>query len=1628
MAKQKKISGRLRFMASFMALSILLDGILPTAIYALTSGASQPEVQSFEPIGTTDMVDLFSGDFTYNIPLFELPGPEGGYPFNLAYHAGIGMDQEASWVGLGWTLNPGAMTRQMRGLPDDFNGDIVKREVNMKQNITVGANLAPGLEIFGYDKESKEKIDQDKKFSTGFGGSIYYNNYNGFGYSLNRNFEVSKGKLNGSLSLGMDSREGATVGANLSLTSKEDDASKTLSLDAGYSSLSGLNELSLSYKGTAKKKEKVKRKSAQQKQGRGKIRVEGSLNTLGFGVSLINNDIPRTLGFDLPMRASRWNVSLKSGGAIFGLFINGEVDGFFSREKIDGADGSFATINTKAAGYLHLEDGGKESLRDMSREREGALTFTSPNLAIPSHSYDMFTATGQGMLGSIRPSRSDIGVLQDRFVKSVSNTYGLGGDLGANHLGINLTFGNSKTKAQAWESDNPMDNAYPFYGKSSEDPLYEPYAFRASGEAIVEPSNALDPVGGTDPIAVKLKRKTLGPLPNIGSGFDLKIAEAEPTFGDGGNIAYNTNQIHARRKERKKRSNVIQPLENKLLDGENGLSIFQISYMDSEGNERPIDRNSGMRSSHIGGFYCVNPSGLRYIYGLPAYNKKQVDCQYATSPQDVCQPIIPVPKDLTSGKYKVKGTDHYYSRQEMPEFTYAHLLTSVLGADYLDVDGIAGPSDGDLGYWVKFNYMQGASDYKWRAPFYGANYNPGALNRELDDKASYTYGEKEVYYVQKVETKSHIAIFETSRRDDGRGAGAELQNEGDALGAYQYKLDAIRLYTRIAYEQLGDKAIPIKEILFEYDNDLCHDVPNTEVSGGGKLTLRKLVFRYGGSRKGEMTPYQFKYASNPDYHTHKTDRWGNYMSYDHTNGDSLCRALQFPYVRQDNPNRLHADASAWSLSEIVQPSGAVIRVKYESDDYAYVQDRTAMQMLQIVGLGTEGNSRVPTDKNPAHTSVFFKLKEPIKIGEEWRFTKYFEGIENVKFNIKSRLTPYGKADFVSGYAKMNSFRLGQSKNGYYETGIVNLSNEEDRHPFAVAAWQHIRQRQPELLGTIDPEASTGAQIAGVVRGFVLAIPDAVSRMRDYYSFARSKSWGREISVSESHIRLNTPDGFKYGGGIRVRQLTLHDNWGDNTGHESGIYGQVYDYTMEEVSGGRTWKVSSGVASNEPYIGGDENALRRLKTRYKRKLRLQRDYSHVEEYPINESFYPGAQVGYRKVTIKSLATAVRAGEEVEGGNIPKNFPFASTGSSVYEFFTYKEFPVVTKETNIERETFRLSFPIAVLGSISLQDLTASQGYSVELNDMNGKPRKTSHYPQDKDGKILEEPTSYVEYFYKQSESGGKNIPDNQVPTLSYGKDGKPSVTSTGLLGHEHEFLMDMRENKTVGWSAGLNLNIDLISPVPPIITVSPVPSVSLNYAKTRTAVTNKVIYRAGVLERVEAFDGQSKVTTENLLWDANTGEVLLASVTNDYDRPIYSYSIPAYTQYDRMGHAYKNVGMCFKMQLAPVAKAHDVSRSWTNLYQPVSADSRWADHLVKGDEFIVGDGEGTAVYMGLQDGIHAFYTDMRKGRLIGREYEFFLYRSGRRNLLSAKAGSITSLEDPTKSGTVKLKNYNVKVPK
>src|ERR1700740_1708076 len=96
--------------AMIMLLILGINVSLPLCSYALTSGPAQPEAKGFQVATVSDMVDLESVGRKYNIPLIDIDG----YPINLSYQSGSGMDDEASWVGLGWSLNPGAVNRQVR--------------------------------------------------------------------------------------------------------------------------------------------------------------------------------------------------------------------------------------------------------------------------------------------------------------------------------------------------------------------------------------------------------------------------------------------------------------------------------------------------------------------------------------------------------------------------------------------------------------------------------------------------------------------------------------------------------------------------------------------------------------------------------------------------------------------------------------------------------------------------------------------------------------------------------------------------------------------------------------------------------------------------------------------------------------------------------------------------------------------------------------------------------------------------------------------------------------------------------------------------------------------------------------------------------------------------------------------------------------------------------------------------------------------------------------------------------------------------------------------------------------------------------------------------------------------------
>ena len=190
---QKKYS-IYRKIAVFVAINLLVEIITPTTVWALTGGPSSPEFSSFEPVATTNMVNEFTGDLTYNLPVINVPGANGGgYAMSLSYHSGTTPEEESSWVGYGWTLNPGAINRGKKGFPDDWDNTSVKywNKTPANESVAIGGSLG-NLETFSYD------------FPANVNSSIRYNNYKGFGYSIGAGLSLSKGVV----SLGFNLSDG----------------------------------------------------------------------------------------------------------------------------------------------------------------------------------------------------------------------------------------------------------------------------------------------------------------------------------------------------------------------------------------------------------------------------------------------------------------------------------------------------------------------------------------------------------------------------------------------------------------------------------------------------------------------------------------------------------------------------------------------------------------------------------------------------------------------------------------------------------------------------------------------------------------------------------------------------------------------------------------------------------------------------------------------------------------------------------------------------------------------------------------------------------------------------------------------------------------------------------------------------------------------------------------------------------------------------------------------------------------------------------------------------------------------------------------------------------------------------
>jgi len=259
-------------------------------------------------------------------------------------------------------------------------------------------------------------------------------------------------------------------------------------------------------------------------------------------------------------------------------------------------------------------------------------------------------------------------------------------------------------------------------------------------------------------------------------------------------------------------------------------------------------------------------------------------------------------------------------------------------------------------------------------------------------------------------------------------------------------------------------------------------------------------------------------------------------------------------------------------------------------------------------------------------------------------------------------------------------------------------------------------------------------LSGMVDGMKGAFKNPVN-------FLREQKKAQEIVLQESFVRLNEPVGKKNGGGHRVKSVVIKDNWNAMTGQYTSRYGQQYDYTTTEMFNGQARTISSGVASYEPSIGGEENPYQEILQLSDRLPLGPANYEAIE-MPVLDAFFPAPVVGYSKVTTRSIKSGdTKYGKKSRSG----------IGHQVTEYYTAKDYPVRHRYTSLDPESDRQKHDASMMAFFkkwSFDSRAISQGFLVETNDMHGKIKSQSSYAETDPNTRM----SYTEYFYRNT---GKN---------------------------------------------------------------------------------------------------------------------------------------------------------------------------------------------------------------------------------------------------------------------------------
>lgn len=1609
-------------------------------------GPSSPEASSFKTVGSNNLVNLATGDFSYSIPLLDV----GGYPVNLFYTGGITMEQEASWVGLGWNINPGTVSRNMRGIPDDFNGtDTLKQTQDLKPNRTWGGDLGIDLEYLGI-KNPKIGINASLGFS--------YNNYLGpalevgsrvsLSLSTSKNVEAEKSApatlgLNFSLGAKLSSRSGLTFSPSLSANSTLSNmhVQGGVGLSTSYNSRTGIKDLNVHSEMSYYSAEKAA-KYETQKDGTEKL-VQAAQGSISTGTSIGSTSIsfakPSYMpALRMPMLNANYSGQLEFGAGFYGLKVGLSALGYYSESKVPD---ELKIMYKPLVGYIYSENAfnNKNAVMDFNRLNDAEVTPNTPIISAPQYNYDVFSIQGEGTGGSIRAYRGDLGFMRDNVTVSKEKNISAGIDVGVPfHIGVNWNVINTPTQVGGWDDQNNTLRQTMRFQSKALNSSFENVYFKNPGEASVANSEMITKLGGDNLVRFQLGGSNV--IPRIESKLEQFNKKTNRVNGIPLSIAGNTSS-------RDKRTQVISMLtagDARYVGLDTAIRNYTGTF--DAGNNisfQNIQRVGGYRKAHhISEIDVLEQNGMRYVYGLPVYSIRQKDYTFTVGavPANNNDNLVnysstePYPNsEHMANKAKLDG---YVQAQETPAYASSFLLTGLLSPDYVDVTG-DGITEDDLGNAVKFDYTR-SGDHTWRTPRNNgtdrtAHFNEGLRTEKKDNKASVSCGVREVWYLSAIESKSMVAIFKTSSRADAKGVMGDMDGRVNKSEDANKKLSQIDLYTKAELRAKGlANARPVKTVNFEYDYSLCKGSPDDTLSTAGKLTLKAVYFSYNGQPRNSRDRYVFNYGNlnsqkdNPSYAVSASDRWGTYKPVkDSTGADNNPAGLSnadFPFTTTDkSKNDIYA--GAWSLKKILLPSGGQMEIQYEADDYAYVQDRRACNMFNIYGLGKTtsytANNGMYNNGAPSEDNYYLYVKLPqpltsttLASQRQEIFARYLEGVSQpgqnklvckLQINMPKGLEP------LTVYPEYDDYGLcPNSTNKDYI--YIHLVAVDGKSPLARSAIGFLTENIPgQAFEGYDVEVDGIAAFIDLAGAMLSGLKNAFKNVDEQMRTA-SPPKGRTIDLARSFVRLANPAKLKYGGGMRVKSVRLKDNWNKMTGSYNSVYGQDYDYTTTEMINGAATTISSGVASYEPGVGSEENPFREIVS-FSNKLPLASAQYGAIEMPMLEALYPSPSVVYSKVTVRSIHRNGTHGDSTVRSAI---------GKQVTEYYTARDYPCFSSYTPMDIKDYNKNPFFSFFYKEVINRRAITQGFLVETNDMHGKMKSQLSYSESDD----KTPLTASFYSYKNT---GKNGLNDKVDFIYNDEQG---TVHQGNMGVDVELMTDVREFsvKSNGFNGQVQVDLFTFGPiVVPIPTFFPLKTYVEN--KYRAVTCTKLINYHAIEDSVIVMDKGSVISTKTLAYDAETGSPIVSKTLNEFNDPVYNVSYPAYWAYSSVGLAYKNIGTEFTGVTFNDGKI-TAGMSVPNQTLLESGDELYITNQGSGSPTCISPSSGNINKLWVLDknkNTTALTVPVKDlvvidsaGRLFTRAgVSFRIIRSGRRNNLGLTVGSATTMYNPILAGGGKL---------